>query len=212
MIGPNFEIYIDTKENILKLLKNKIDVLTKNKDDEGDEILRAMANYGFSVALGERFNDFFDKAEFDFYCRKIDENNNIVIDNGRIQEYVVDSYKFAPFSVLKKIAYLIHTNLYFQDKFNRQLSYIIVGEDEKSLYRDLKIMDLLVVDNIYLTTLNRLKTMPFYSAIFQFDFLGNIHSFINPGLQDRVFECNIDDLIKEKEEEKNETKIVKKES
>ena len=133
----------------------------------------------------------------EFYARKLDENNNIIKEGGKFQEFIVDSYNFEPFSVLKKIAFLNLSNVYFREKAGRELSYLIVGESEEDLYRDLKIMDLLVVDNVYYTTIARLKEKKLPEAIFQFDFLGNVHSFKDMGLQDRKFEFN----VKEEEQE-----------
>ena len=202
-IDSNFEIYVGTKEDMLSILDEKIEVINGKKKDFNDEIFSAMANHGFSVALGEKLKNIFNGIEYDFYCRKIDENNHVVIENNRIQEFIVDSYRLQPFSVLKKIAFLHLSNVYFKEKLGRKLSYIVVGESIESLYRDLKIMDLLVVDNVYYTTLDRLKNKPFHEALFQFDFLGNIHSFKNNGLDDREFEFNIAEQIAEREKEPN---------
>lgn len=198
-IDSNFEVYVNTKENILKILEEKIKVTNKTMQNETDKIFNIMANHGFSIALGENLKNIFNNIEYDFYCRKIDEDNHIVIENNKIQEYIVDSYKYAPFSVLKKIAFLSLSNVYFREKLNRELSYIIIGETEESLYRDLKVMDLLVVDNVYYTTLNRLKNKPFCKALFQFDFLGNVHCFKNNGLDDRIFDFNVTEILQEKE-------------
>lgn len=202
-IDSNFEIYVGTKEDMLSILDEKIEVINGKKKDFNDEIFTTMAKHGFSVALGEKLKNIFNGIEYDFYCRKIDENNHVVVENNRIQEFIVDSYKLQPFSVLKKIAFLHLSNVYFQEKLGRKLSYIVVGESIESLYRDLKIMDLLVVDNVYYTTLDRLKNKPFHEALFQFDFLGNIHSFKNNGLDDREFEFNIAEQIAEREKEPN---------
>lgn len=190
-IDLNFDVYIDTKENLLKMLRYKIQVANRERIDRNDDIFNAMAKHGFSVALGEKLKNVFNNIEYDFYCRKIDQNNNVVVENNRIQEYIVDSYHFAPFSVLKKIAFLSLSNVYFRENLNRELSYIVVAECERSIYRDLKIMDLIVVDNVFYTTIERLETMPLHEALFQFDFLGNIHSFKDSSLNDRNFEFNV---------------------
>lgn len=198
-IDSNFDIYVGTSEDLLNLLDYKIGISLKNQIDENDAIFNAMAEHGFSVALGEKLKNTFNNVEYDFYCRKIDENNHVIIENNKIQEYILDSYKFEPFSVLKKIAFLSLSNVYFREKLKRELSYIVVVESEDVIYRDLKIMDLLVVDNVYYTTLERLEMRSFPEALFQFDFLGNVHSFRDNGLNDRVFEFNAEDMLTEKE-------------
>lgn len=198
-IDANFEVYINTKENILKIIEDKINAIDKKTLSENDKIFNAFANHGFSVALGEKLREKFNNNEYDFYCRKIDENNHVVVENNKIQEYIVDSYKHSPFSVMKKIAFLNVINVFFNEKLNRKLSYIVIAESEESIFRDLKVIDLIVVDNVYYTTLDRLINRPFHEALFQFDFLGNVHSFKNSGLDDRCFEFNIMDVLNKQE-------------
>lgn len=194
-MDSNFEVYVNTKEGILELLEEKIDALRGKKRSENDNIFKIMAEKGFSVALGENLKHLFNNIEYEFYCRKIDENNHVSVENGRIQEYLIDSYNHAPFSVLKKIAFLSVSNIYFKDKLKRTFAYVVIGESENSLYRDLKIMDLVVVDNVYYTTMDRLKSRPFHQALFQFDFLGNVHTFTDAGLRERTFESNVTGLL-----------------
>lgn len=190
-IDSNFDIHVGTGEQILELLDYEIGKSRKKIKDELDKVSDIMKRQGFSMASGEKLRKSFNNVEYDFYCRKINENNNVLIEDGKIQEYILDSYKFEPFSVLKKIAFLSLNNVYFKEKAGRELSYIIIAESEKTIYRDLKIMDLLVVDNVYYTTLERLKNNPLPQALFQFDFLGNVHSFKDKGLENRVFEFNL---------------------
>lgn len=190
-IDANFEIYVDTMDGMMNLLEDKIGVAKKLKMDENDEIFRSIANQGFSVAMGEKLRDIFGGFEFDFYGRKIDENNHIIVEYGKVQEFVVDSYKHSPFSVLKKVAFINLVNLHFKKRFKREVSYVVVAESEEQIYRDLKVMDLLVVNNIFYTTFERMNTRPIHKALFQFDFLGNLYSFVDSGLDERVFEHNI---------------------
>lgn len=195
-IDSNFEVYVDTMDGIMNILEDKIGIAKGLKLDENDDIFRSIANQGFSVAMGEKLKNTFGGTEFDFYCRKIDENNHIIVENNRVQEFVVDSYKNSPFSIMKKIAFINLVNLHFKKRFNREISYIIVAQSEEQIYRDLKVMDLLVVNNIFYTTYERLKSKPLHQALFQFDFLGNLYSFIDSGLDERTFEYNLPDKNK----------------
>jgi hypothetical protein len=196
-IDNNFEIYVGTSEDLLGLLSRFINSSNGNIKNISDEIFNTLANQGFSVGLGENLKKIFKGVEYEFYARKIDENNKIKIKNGKIQEFLVDNYYSEPFSVLKKIAFLNISNVYFKERAGRKISYLVVAESIEKLYRDLKIMDLVVVDEVYYTTLKRLKEKPFYEALFQFDFLGNVHSFKNEGFKDRNFEFNMSEIIKE---------------
>ena len=53
-IDSNFDIYVGTSEDLLNLLDYKIGISLKNQIDENDAIFNAMAEHGFSVALGEK--------------------------------------------------------------------------------------------------------------------------------------------------------------
>lgn len=190
-VDINFDIHIGTTEDILKFLDYQIKKSKNKIKSIEDKIVDELSNNGFSVVPGEQLSKNFNNVEYDYYARKLDKNKHIVKEGDKFQEFIVDSYNFEPFSVLKKIAFLNLSNVFFREKAGRELCYLIVGETEEGLYRDLKIMDLLVVDNVYYTTLDRLKEKKLPEAIFQFDFLGNVHSFKDMGLQDRKFEFNI---------------------
>lgn len=192
IIDSNFEVYIGTQEEILETIFKKIIPHAKGKDLMLNEISSILEmNHYFNVANGEILKSFLADTEYAFYIRKINRKNNIIVENGKIQEYLVDDYSFSPLSVLKKIAYLDRNNSIFKNKFGREISYIVVAENEEKMYHDLKVVDLVGVRNVYFTTLNRLKTMNFYEAIYQYDFLGNIYHFVDGGLQNRVFEKTV---------------------
>ncbi len=192
-VDSDFEIYVGTSEELLGVLNRFIlssDVEIKNISSE---ISDTISTHGYSVGHGDGLKKIFNGVEYEFYIRKIDENNKIKVEKGKAQEFLVDNYYSEPFSVLKKIAFLNINKVYFKERAGREISYLIVAESIDKLYRDLKIMDLVVVDNVYYTTLKRLKEKPFPEAIFQFDFLGNVHCFNNVGFKDRSFEFNIEE-------------------
>ena len=199
-ISNNFEVFIGSKNELLDILEERIKSSTSG-DIVDNTILKAVAKQGFSVAFGEELSKVFDNISYDFYCRKINNDNTVVVENGRLQEYIMDSYKYEPFSVMKKIAFLSVNNVFYKDKLNRKLTYIVVGESEEVLYRDLKILDLLVLDDVYLTTFDRLQTRKFHSALFKFDYLGNIYTFKDNGLENSEYEFNvIDEMGKPKKD------------
>lgn len=195
-MDSNFEIFVDTKENILKMLQERYFSMLNNSNKFLNKAKDLLNNkYEFQIASGEKIKELFNNTEYWAYCRKKNPNgNNIVVENGKVQEYIFDLYHFSPMSVIKKIAYLDSNNVFFKSKFNREISYVIIGEKETQLYHDLKVLDLLVINNVYFTTLDRMEKLPFHEALFQFDFLGNIHHFTDSGLKERCFECNISEL------------------
>lgn len=190
-VDVNFEIYVGTSEELLGVLNRLINLSRGEIKSVSDEVFETLASHGFAVGLGENLRRIFKGVEYEFYARKMDEGNKVIIENGKIQEFLVDNYYSEPFSVLKKIAFLSVSNVYFKERAGRTISYLVIAESVEKLYRDLKIMDLTVVDGVYYTTLKRLKERPFSQALFQFDFLGNVHSFKNNGLKDRMFDFTV---------------------
>lgn len=201
-IGSNFEVYVGEKDEILNILEERIRISSEGSSID-NAILKSVAKQGFSVGFGEKLEKIFNNTSYDFYCRKINENNLVEVENGRLQEFLIDSYKYEPFSVMKKIAFLSINNVYHKEKLKREMTYIVVGQSEESIYRDLKILDLLVVDNVFFTTFDRLQSREFHRALFQFDFMSNVHTFKNSGLEEREFEFNMIEKIEQ------ENKMVK---
>lgn len=198
-LDPDFEIYINTKDEILDFLEKRVRLTRKEKRRENDDILESLSHHEFSVVPGEELRDMFNGIEYDFYIRKTNEENRIIMENDKLQEFLVDSYRFSPFSVLKKITFLSVSNIYFKENLGRELSYIIVGESENLIYRDLNILDLIMMDKVYYTTPERLSSRPFHKALFQFDSLGNVYHFKNSGLDIRVYEKTVDGTLENEE-------------
>ena len=97
----------------------------------------------------------------------MNERRNIVVVDGRAQEFLVDYYWNEPVSVLKKIAF-----------FKAAATGI----------RDLSVLDIRSVENVFFSTVERLRTMPFCEAIFQFDGLGSLFHFSDEVYDKPVFE------------------------
>lgn len=188
MFDSHFEMYIDTRKNLLKIVTNKIIPSIQDEYEKKYIMKEAFLNDGFKVTDGELIKSFLHNIEYDYYVRKVDDNGNIVVENNRLQEFLVVNFFEKPLSTLNKIAYLDFNNSYFSEIFNRNMSLIVIGDTEEKIYEDLKVGGLLGIKNVYFTTLDRLKSKPLYKALFQIDFLGNIHSFKDSGLNETVFE------------------------
>jgi len=195
-IDSGIDIYVDTKENLLKMMEDKF-ILPSGADVSFLNSCKSTLTetHGFHVAPGEKVKGFFNGTEFAFYGRRKTPNNTIIVENNKVQEYVFDEYSFAPFSVLKKIAYLEQGNIYFRQKFAREISYVVIVDSEKQIYDELKMLNLLAVHNVYYTTPKRLSEKSFHEALFQFDAMGNIHFFKNSGLTELEYEINISELF-----------------
>jgi len=193
-LDSEFEIYVGTPQNLLHLLEKRIIPACQGKDPYKLRLKQLLEQiHGFSVAEGEGIKNIFNNTRYDFYIRKLNHLNKITIEHNRIQEFLVDDYSFEPSSVVAKIAYMDKNNTFFKTRFNREIAYLVVGKEEQQLFRDLRMVDLIGLPNIFFSTYQRLKEKPFYEAVFQFDLLGNIHHFTNNGLHERVFETNFHD-------------------
>jgi Replication-relaxation len=188
-IDSDFDIYVGSKEQLLSLLSDKLIPTLKGTNPQLTDIKQSLEEkQGFQVSNGDILNNVFQGTEFGLYLRKVNEENHVVIENNRIQEFLLDEFSYSPLSVLNKMAYLDKSNLFFKQKYNREIAYVVVGESEEQLYRDIKLVDMIGVKNVYFTTFVRLKESPFHEALFQFDFLGNVQHFSDSGLEERVFE------------------------
>lgn len=193
IIDSDLEIYVGTKDQLLSLLQHKIIPTLKNENPITPKLRDSFAErYGFQIFDGEALNPIFDNQEFSYYIRKVNDDNHIVIDHQRIQEFLVDDFSYSPLSILKKIAYFDKSNCFFREVYNRDISYIVIGETEEQIYQNLKLVDIMGTSNVFYTTYSRLQKLPLHQALFQFDFLGNIYHFLNNGLEEREFEKNIE--------------------
>lgn len=188
-INSDFDIYIGSKDELIDMVFKKAIPNLQGINELNNAIEKLLeVNHGFDIKSGETLKRFLCDTEYGLYIRKVNNNNNVIVENGKVQEFLFDEYSHRPISVLKKIAYLDRNNTVFKQNFNREISYLILVDNEETIFHDLKISGLVGIDNIYFTTLGRLKVMNFSEAIFQIDYLGNVHHFLDNGLTNRIFE------------------------
>jgi len=189
VIDTEIDFYVADQNTLIDILFQKIVpkslYVTNTLPDFKNMLTRCC---GFLVSAGDRLSNSLGDVKFDFYARKQNNNKKILIQNGVAQEFVIDLYKGSPMSVLKKIAYIKKTSGIFELSMKRSLKYIVVIEDDKEFYQDLKAVGITGSENAYFTTESRLRNMLFYEALFQYDALGSIVHFTNPSLSGRVFE------------------------
>ena len=186
-IDENFEIIVGTKEELLKEVFQTIlpDLMESNYKKA--RLTNALYQNGFDVVSAKPLSNKLSKADYGFFIRKLDESNNIKVENNKIQGYFVDYYINNSMSFLAKIAYLDRNLSAFHYYFKWTPSYIVVCDDVERLYADLKLLKLDRVNNVYFTTLERIESFPFYQAIFQYSLNGEKFNFKNSGLNDREF-------------------------
>ncbi|MEK3956001.1 MULTISPECIES: replication-relaxation family protein [unclassified Psychrobacillus] len=185
----DFDIMVGSKEDLLAYLTNVLIPSFTRNDLNARKIEHFLSvKHKFVTSDGDRLSRLFPDADYRWYIRKLDEEQKILVKEGRIQEFLVDDYEGAPVSIVAKVSYWEKNTLYFQNRFKRKIGYIIVAESEQQIRDDLRMIDMHTQENIFFTTIHRMEHLSFHRALFQFDLLGNLYSFENAGLERRVFE------------------------
>ena len=183
LIDSDFEIIVGSKDEILLKLFNHIipDML---KNNYYTKILKEIlsSKHNFNISDGVKLKKQLNNAKYAYYIRKIDSNNNIIVENNRIQEYLLDYDYGDSLSIINKISYLEKNSAIFKYHFNREISYVVVCEDLDKMYLLLDILNLNFKNNVYYTTIERLNKFPFYQAICQFDKSGDKYCFTDSSL------------------------------
>lgn len=189
LFQESFDMVIGSKNELLELMFDTLipNILQENK--ERKNILNLFNNkYQFRVDFADPLRETLNGADYEYYMRKVNKETLIVIENGRIQEFLLDDYTYQPLSVINRIQHHKRNSNTFHLKFKRQIPYIVIAKDEDSLYQDLKLADTLTNEEVFFTTPKRLKELSFHEALFQFDLNGNIYHFKDSGLKQRVYE------------------------
>lgn len=188
-ISPKFEFFIGDEETLIALLKDRfIDQYSAFSQKISSLQSVLMTYHGFSSSLAYNLVTDLEDTVFDLYIRKLNERKNILVVDGKPQEFLVDYYINEPISVLKKIAFFKAATVGIRAQFGREISYLVVVDDIKSLYRDLSVLDIRSEPNVFFTTEERLRMKLFPEAIFQFDGLGNLFHFSDEVYNKPVFE------------------------
>lgn len=191
--SDRFDMVIGSKEEILSLL---FDTLIPNLDQTNERKMKMLnclkERHGFQVDFARPLKSALNDGDYEFYIRKVnEETKRIIVENGRLQEYVLDDYTARPLSIIRRIQFHTKNASMFQLQFKRRIAYIVVAPDEVTLYRDLHIADCPVMEQVFFTTPERLERLPFHEALFQFDIEGGIYHFADTGLQQQVFEKSV---------------------
>lgn len=194
--SDRLDMVIGSKEEILSTLFNVIIPNLKHENKEKKEWLDGLKDkHGFQVDYAHPLKKALNDGDYEFYIRKVnEETKHIVVENGRLQEYLLDDYSARPLSVINRIQFHATNASMFQLQFKRRIAYIVVAPDEHTLFRDLKVTDSLFFEQVFFTTPKRLKERPFHEAIFQFDIEGGIYHFADTGLQQQIYERNVNEI------------------
>lgn len=191
MFDKDFDLFAGSKDDLIKLLFDYLIPEIQQINYKEEELRNILySKFGFSVADGEKLRKSLHDKTYCNYIRKINSNNTICIEDGRIQEYLMDNYCYEPMSVITKIAYHKRNSSMFKINYGRDISYIIILDDIEKTIKDLSLLELLDTPNIYFTTIERLKNFDFYEAIFTVDVFGNLYHFKDMSLEKQVYETS----------------------
>lgn len=188
VITPDFDFYVGDSETLINTLYSKLTPGSSYILEELPDIRSTLGACGFSVSEGGKLSYLTDNIPFDFYIRKVTNQKKILIEDGVPQEYFVDVARGMPMSVIKKISYFERLSSMFELAAKRPIRYVVLVDDEKEFYLNLKEMNLTVIPNVFFTTLARLKSMQFYEALYQYDMFGSLVHFTDHSLSGRRFE------------------------
>ena len=186
-IDDKFEIIVGTKEELLKEVFQTIIPDLMETNYKKSKLASALCNLNFDVVSAIPLANKLSNSDYGYFIRKLDKSNNLIIENSKVQGYFVDYYTDNSLSFLAKVAYLDRNLSNFHYYYKWTPSYILVCDDINRLYNDLKLFKLDCTNNVFFTTVERLQTLPFHEALFQFNFDGDMFSFKNSGLRDRIF-------------------------
>lgn len=171
-----FEVLVGTMDEMKKTIVTYINDL---------ELKRTAANYfrSFNFAISDA-NKYSKKlAGYDF---------DLVAAHSSGSIFLVDIFEHQRMSVLSKILFYNQINSYFKQVFQKEFRYLIVCSDEKELLSHSRVIGLNISNNVYYTTYHKLSSTPiFYECLYQADSIGNVFTFKDDALMNRVFERTI---------------------
>lgn len=189
LFSEKFDVYVGTRDELLDLLFTSIIPTMQNMNGMQNHFMKIMnTRHNFSVRDAGRLKQFLSDTEYSFLAYKTDNEGNILIEDGRLQEFLIDDAHGSPFSIMHKVAYQKRNSSSFSRQMGRHISTIFLVESESSIKEQLSVSNLLGADDVYYTTIKRLETRTLPEALFQFDRMGSRYHFQDSGLIKRDYE------------------------
>lgn len=188
LFSDYFDFVVGSKEELLKIVFNELipNIINTNRNVKRiKNILRFKHN--FNINSGDILREKLNGMCYSFYINKMGEDNSLLSEDSKVQEYLLDYYQSNNMFVISKMDYLSKVSSVFNYTYKRNISYIVVCEDISKLYEDLKLFNINFKEGIYFTTIERLEKYSFNNALFNFDSLGEIYSFTNMALTERDY-------------------------
>ena len=195
LLDDNFDIYIGNIGEIMNAVFRKVLPLYFNTYSVKETVIKPLRKHGYSISNARSLNVIFGGSAYGFYARKL-SGDGVKIENGVAQEWLVDEYWNSPMSVLSKIDFAARTSSDFQLKYKRGIRYLVICNDLKEIYKDMKAACTFPLKSVCFTTPARLYAMPLYEAICTISETGDVEHFLTTGFASKSFEYNIVETAK----------------
>lgn len=186
--SDHFDMVVGTRQELLDYAFEWLIPSLQLTNPLQNEFIQLMQDkHEFIVRDADKISSFMEDT-YDFIAYRTDSKNNLVVDNGRVQEFLFDDATFSPLSLMHKIDFHKRNSATFRRNMNRGISSVFIVDSEEQIESDLKLAGLLGAEQVFFTTIERLKNLKFREALFSFDSLGNRFHFANNGLVERIIE------------------------
>lgn len=187
-----FDIVIGTREELLDYAFEWLIPTLQLSNPKHNHFIQLMQNkHNFIVRDADKLSTFLPDT-YDFIAYKEDKDNNLVVENGRIQEFLIEDATFSPLGMMHKVDFHKRNSASFRRTMKRGISTIFIVDDEEETEKNLKLASLMSTDDVFYTTMERLEKYELHKALFAFDALGNRFHFANSGLVERIIEKEIE--------------------
>lgn len=189
IIDYSFDFYVGTQDEILDILFNEFTPNSVGRRLVVNELINVLSSEHQYICSTSLFmGNIVPSFKFDAYIRIKNDNGNVLVENGRPQEFLVDIYWNKPMSILKQVLFYSNQSVFMRNKIKRVIPYLIVVDDEIRFFKELKLMDYNFCEDVFFTTKERLQGVYFPNAVFQYDQSGFIFHFSDTGFKNKVFE------------------------
>lgn len=190
-----FDIYIGTRNELMNSIFEKILPIELDNYFLKELVVNTLLKkkHGFVAGEGSKLKKIFYDASYAFYIRKINQQNRIRIQDGKVQEFLFDDYLYEPMSVLNKIQFHRKHSSLFEVYYKRPIDYIVLVQNLEIIYRDLSVTNSLDIPGVFFTTADRLVNLPLNEALVQFDSMGAYYHFSDYSFTTRILEGYMND-------------------
>jgi hypothetical protein len=133
---------------------------------------------------------FMDEMDYpmDGYLRKLNEEGDVVVEDGRPVEFLLDVWTDGRMSAMQNVAQTHALNTQVKRLAGRSIRHLMILPSERIAYFVLHIAGMTQPDNLFFSTVERLKKHSLPKALFAIDSLDNLVHYTDLSLRTTVHE------------------------